>query len=105
VKAEVPAPVAVHFEIGRVTLHGYSAAQRTQFVASLRAHLAEVGASGSWSGSGPARRRVGRLDAGALPPGASPHEAARRVATALRSAAGAESLRPATARQQQTGAS
>ena len=36
------APRAVHFDIGRITLHGYSPGQRTRFVSSLRTRLAEL---------------------------------------------------------------
>jgi hypothetical protein len=79
-------PSTVHFDIGRITLHGYSPAQRSRFVTSLRAHLADLSAQGGydWPAGG---RRVGHLDAGLLRPGAPPEEAARRVATRLLAAA------------------
>jgi len=38
-------PRAVHFDIGRITLHGYSPGQRTRFVSSLRMRLAGLAAS------------------------------------------------------------
>jgi hypothetical protein len=78
-------PRAVHFEIGRLTLHGFSAGQQRRFVSSLQTSLADLGASGrDWPATG--RRRIARLDAGALLPGATPEEAARAVATQLQSA-------------------
>lgn len=78
-------PRAVHFEIGRLTLHGFSAGQQRRFVSTLQSSLADVGASGGdWPAGG--RRTIGHLDAGALRSGASPEEAARLVATSLRAA-------------------
>jgi hypothetical protein len=79
-------PRTVHFEIGRITMHGFSPAQQRRFLASLQASLAEWAASGvdGWPADG--ARRVGRLDAGALRPGASPEEAAARITTRLRAA-------------------
>lgn len=79
-------PRAVHFDIGRVTLHGYSPPQRARFVSSLRTRLA--GWAGWADGDGTAwaagsSRRIGHLDAGVLRPGAPPEEAAERVAAAL----------------------
>ena len=38
-------PRAVHFDIGRVTLDGYSPGQRARFVSSLRTRLAGLAAS------------------------------------------------------------
>jgi len=90
----------VHFDIGRVTLHGYSPGQQARFVSSLRARLADLAAGdglglglGLGPGLGPggppgAARRIGRLDAGMLRPGAPPEEAAERVAAALLAAIG-----------------
>jgi hypothetical protein len=95
------APRAVHFDIGRITLHGYSPGQRTRFVSSLRTRLAELaGPAGQGAGeghrwpTGPARR-IGHLDAGMLRPGAPPEEAAGQVAAALLAAVGGgPELRP-----------
>lgn len=77
------APRAVHFDIGRLTLEGYSPAQRARFVSSLRARLTELAGSDdrAWLTAG--QRRLGRLDAGALRAGAAPEEAAQRVAATL----------------------
>jgi hypothetical protein len=81
-------PRAVHFDIGRVTLHGYSPGQQARFVSSLRTRLDGLAAREglSWP-SGPPRR-IGNLDAGVLRPGAPPEEAAERVAAALLAAIG-----------------
>jgi hypothetical protein len=83
----VTAPLAVHFDIGRITLHGYSAAQRAQFISSLRDRLAALDpGDGGWPAGAP--RRAAHLDAGVLRAGAPPEEAAGRVAAALLAAAG-----------------
>jgi hypothetical protein len=76
-------PRAVHFDIGRITLHGYSPPQRARFVSTLRTRLAGLaGQPGlAWPAGPP--RRIGHLDAGVLRPGAPPEEAAERVAAAL----------------------
>jgi hypothetical protein len=75
-------PRRVRLDIGRITLHGYSPAQRQRFIGALEARLAEVaaGTQAAAAGLAPARR----LDAGAMPAGAPPEEAAARVAAALR---------------------
>jgi hypothetical protein len=80
-------PRTVHFDIGRITLHGYSAGQRTRFVSSLRSHLATLATSGGYDWPAAGTRRVAHLDAGLLPPGAQPEEAARRIAARLLTAA------------------
>lgn len=75
-----------HFDIGRITLHGYSPRQQTRFVSSLRARLAELAELASAGGNGwPAggQRRIDHLDAGLLRAGAPPEEAAGRVAARL----------------------
>jgi hypothetical protein len=85
VKPAAAGPRAVHFEIGRLTLHGFSAGQERRFVSSLQSSLAELGASGGdWPAAG--RRTIGHLDAGALRSGASPEEAAHAVVTQIRAA-------------------
>jgi hypothetical protein len=76
-------PASVHFDIGRITLHGYSPGQRTRFVSSLRERLAELAASDGRSWPTAVQRRVGRLDAGDMRPGAPPEEAAQRIAERL----------------------
>jgi hypothetical protein len=78
------APGAVHFEIGRITLHGFPPAHRARFAASLQASLAELGSSGDWSHATP--RQLGRVDAGPLRAGASPEEAAGLVTAQIRAA-------------------
>jgi hypothetical protein len=66
VTAKSGPPRAVHFDIGRVTLDGYSPGQRARFVSSLRTRLAGLAAS-----------------AGVLLAGAAPEQAAERIAAAL----------------------
>ena len=77
------APRAIHFDIGRITLHGYSPGQRARFVSSLRDCLAGLAAGDGLRWPAGPRRRIGHLDAGMLRPGAPPEEAAERVAAAL----------------------
>jgi hypothetical protein len=76
-------PRTVHFDIGRITLHGYSPGQRTRFVSSLWSHLADLATSGGYDWPAAGARRIGHLDVGLLLPGAQPEEAAWRVATRL----------------------
>jgi hypothetical protein len=81
-------PRAVHFDIGRITLHGYSPGQQARFVSSLRTRLAGLAAGEGHGWPTGTRRRIGHLDAGALRPGAPPEEAAERIAAALLAAVG-----------------
>jgi hypothetical protein len=89
VRQPAAAARTIHFDIGRITLHGYSPRQQTRFVSSLRARLAELAelaelaAAGGdgWPAAG--QRRIGHLDAGLLRAGAPPEEAAERVAERL----------------------
>ncbi len=75
---------AIHFEIGRITLHGFPPAHRARFLASLQTSLTELGTSGDWSPASP--RQLGRVDAGPLSAGASPEEAAGLVTAQIRAA-------------------
>ena len=88
------APRAVHFDIGRITLHGYSPSQRARFASSLRSRLAGLPAGEGirWPAGPP--RRIGHIDAGMLRPGAPPEEAAERIAAALLAAVGGGPARP-----------
>lgn len=81
-------PRTVHFDIDRITVHGYSPGQRTRFVSSLRRHLTELAADRSHEWPPGGERRVGHLDAGPLDSGALPEEAARRIAVRVLAAAG-----------------
>jgi hypothetical protein len=74
---------AVHVDVGRLTLEGYSPAQRARFVSSLQARLTELAASGGSDWLAAAQRPLAHLDAGTLRPGAAPEEAAQRVASTL----------------------
>jgi hypothetical protein len=82
VTAKPGPPRAVHFDIGRVTLHGYSPGQRARFVSSLQTRLAGLAASDGdrWPAAPP---RLGHLDAGVLQAGAAPEQAAEQIAAAL----------------------
>jgi hypothetical protein len=75
-------PRTIHFDIGRITLHGYSPGQRDRFVGSLRARLAAL-AAGNGHRWPDAARRIGQLDGGVLRAGAAPEEAAERIAASL----------------------
>lgn len=83
-------PRAVHFHIGRITLHGYSPGQRARFIGSLRARLAGLAADGGYGWPAAGERRIGHLDAGVLRAGAGPEEAAERIVAALVAAVAGE---------------
>jgi hypothetical protein len=99
------APRTVHFDIGRITLPGYSPGQQARFVSSLQTQLAGLadladlaGLAGlaasdgrGWPAGAPPR--IGHLDAGVLRPGAAPEEAAARIAAALLAAVGGPETR------------
>ncbi len=76
----------VHFDIGRITLHGYSPGQRTRFVSSLQARLADL-ATNNGHGWPAGERQIEHVDAGLLRPGAPPEEAAQRIAARILAAA------------------
>ncbi len=97
-------PRAVHFDIGRITLHGYSPGQQARFVSSLRTRLAGLAASEGRSWPAGAPPRIGHLDAGVLRPGAPPEEAAERIAAALLAAvSGGTGARPGQRSAQRPG--
>lgn len=66
---QAEAPARLHFEIGKITLHGYAQADQKRFSDLLQASLAEFA------------RRPGAVSE--LHPGASPEEAARHVAAQI----------------------
>jgi hypothetical protein len=71
---------ALHFEIGRITLYGYSASENARFTHSLRLNLTELARrhrTQAWSEAN--GLAIDRLDAGQLPAGASPEDAARQI--------------------------
>jgi hypothetical protein len=76
-------PRTVHFEIDRLTLHGYSSAQRARFVDALQGYLTGPSTvdSAAWPPGG--QHRLAHLDAGMMRVGATPEEAARHVGAAL----------------------
>jgi hypothetical protein len=94
--APVPLPRRVRLDIGAITLHGYSPAQQDRFTRSLRAELAELaaGPEAAQAAASPAPPPARRLDAGVLRAGATPEEAAGRVAAALRAHLAAEGAAP-----------
>jgi hypothetical protein len=75
---------AVHFEIGRIGLHGFSPAHRARFIASLHASLSELASAADWSLSEP--RQLARVSVADLRPGASPEAAAALVTARVRAA-------------------
>lgn len=81
-----PAPAPkLRVGIDRVTLHGFDGADRHRFARSLEAKLVALAAAHrdhDWS-AGAQRRRISKLDAGQLRPGAGVAQAARQIATAL----------------------
>lgn len=81
-------PTTVHFEIGRVTLHGFSAPEGRRFIRSLEASLNQLGTSPATEWPSAGRRTIAQLDAGALRGRAAPEEAAGLIATALRAGLG-----------------
>ncbi|HEV2275135.1 MAG TPA: hypothetical protein VGR96_13275 [Acidobacteriaceae bacterium] len=79
--AAATAPAAVHFQLGRITVEGFTLSAQKRFEHSLRSHLTGLAlahSSDRWMAA--AGINVGRLDAGQLPPGASPEETARHIA-------------------------
>jgi hypothetical protein len=75
---------ALHFKIDRITVDGYSAADQKQFAHSLKSNLAELARRHSdhtWHEAN--GLTMDRLDAGQLPTGASPEDAARQIAARI----------------------
>jgi hypothetical protein len=82
---DAPATSSVHFDIGRITLHGYSFVQQTRFVSALRTQLTDHATNGerNWL----AAQQIAHLDGGTLPAGATPEQAAQRIAARILSTA------------------
>ena len=80
-------PRSIHFDIQRITLHGYSPSQRARFIGALETRLTELSANGdvAWPAAG---QRVGHLDASPLRASVQPEEAAQRIAARLLAAIG-----------------
>jgi hypothetical protein len=75
-----PSP-ALRFQIGRITVEGFTRADQLRFESSLRSSLSELAhAHNHYAWSAADGLNVSRLDAGRLHPGASPEEAARQIA-------------------------
>jgi predicted mannosyl-3-phosphoglycerate phosphatase (HAD superfamily) len=93
---------AVHFEIGRIGLHGFSPAHRARFIASLHASLSELASAADWSLSEP--RQLARVSVADMRPGASPEDAAALVTARVRAAIVPTSERAAIAPTSEPGA-
>lgn len=91
-------PQSIHFDIGRITLHGYSARDRDRFESALRARLTELAAGQHGAGPAGGNQFIDRLDAGTIPAGASPERAAWLIAARVLGAVGSSAgvARPAT---------
>jgi hypothetical protein len=78
-----PAPSAgtVHFNIERITLHGYSGTEQRRFQSSLESNLARF-ARDAYTGM-VQEFSLRHLDFGQLPAGATPEAAARHIATRI----------------------
>jgi hypothetical protein len=74
----------LRFRIGKITLQGYGAGEQKRFAAALQETLGTLARRHhnlNWRGM--ADVKVSRLDAGELPSGASPEQAAQFVARKL----------------------
>jgi hypothetical protein len=82
---DAPAASTVHFDIGRITLHGYSPADQTRFVGALRTQLTDQATNSgrNWL----AEQQVAHVDGGTLPAGMTPEQAAQRIAARIWSSA------------------
>jgi hypothetical protein len=79
----------LRFDIGRLTLPGYSAAESARFAAALRLELERVSKERVRSGQTQAiTSAIPHLDGGQLRHGASPEQAAAQVAGRVGSAMG-----------------
>jgi hypothetical protein len=83
---QAPDARSVHFDIGHITLHGYSRRDGARFERALRTHLTDlaVAQQGTWPASH--SHSIERLDAGTIPAGTSPEHAARLIAARVLSA-------------------
>jgi len=82
---DAPAARSVHFDIGHITLDGYSSAQQTRFVSALRTQLTDHATDGgrNWL----AQQQIAHVDGGTLPAGMTPEQAAQRIAARILSTA------------------
>jgi len=93
-KPASPQPTgALHFNIGRITLDGYSGAEQRRFQSSLETHLARLGRNAS--GRTAKELTLKHLDAGEPPPGATPEATARHIAARIVAALGRSGARDA----------
>jgi len=78
---QAPSAAALHFKIDHITIAGYSAGEEKRFTESLQFQLAQLGhgmRGQKWSATQTVA--LDRLDAGQLPPGATPETAAQQIA-------------------------
>jgi hypothetical protein len=73
----------VHFRIDRLSLAGFSPTQRARFVSALESSLTALAGTAGMDWAQVGGRRLAHIDAGELSPGASPEDAAQRVAARL----------------------
>lgn len=83
--------VVVHFKIERLTLTGYSTAERGRFTRALRSHLSVLVQETDQNRWTEARESpIERMDAGRLPRRATPEAAARQIARRILDGLGQE---------------
>ena len=76
-----PQPASLHFNISRITLHGYTTANKRRFTDSLTRSLGElVNSHRNHDWSNAESFRIRNVNGGKLTPDASPEEAAMHVA-------------------------
>ncbi len=78
----------LHFQIDRITLHGYTANAHARFLNSFRESLLSLAPTLGSSGLAQVSRKLSSLDAGQLRPGVSAEEAGRQVARQIVAALG-----------------
>lgn len=74
-------PASIHFNIGRITLHGYTTTNQKRFTHSLEKSLGElVAAHPDYNWSNLASLKIRKMNGGRVNADASPEEAAIHVA-------------------------
>ena len=79
VRSAEPLAPKINFRIGRLTLEGYTRSDQTRFTRTLERKLRDLVAAApglNWK----AAKDADRIDAGTLPSGATPEQAARHIA-------------------------
>jgi hypothetical protein len=78
----VPRPARLSFDIRRLSLPGYTAAQHQRFTHTLHTSLSQLAMAHAGWPTAP-RAHIECLDAGHLRRGATPEDAARQIATQI----------------------